>query len=277
MSVPGPLPRRYRVLRRERETADTVTLTLQPHEAPLPPFRPGQFAMVYAFPRGEVPLSLSGTAAPDAAPDAGLRHTVRAVGPVTRALHELRPGQQAGLRGPFGTPWDLGPARGRDLLLIAGGLGMAPLRPLLLRALAGPGRYAGVTLLIGARTPADLLYREEYRAWSAHARVAVTVDVPDGDWAGDVGVVTTLLDRVPFRPRRTTAYLCGPEVMMRATARHLAHRGVPAPRTFLSLERTMRCGTGHCGQCQLGPLLLCRDGPVVSWDRAEPLLAVREL
>jgi NAD(P)H-flavin reductase len=267
------VPRIYEVLRRDRETADTVTLTLQPREAPLPPFRPGQFAMVYAFPRGEVPLSLAGTPPSGI----GLLYTVRAVGPVTRALHDLRPGQRVGVRGPLGTPWDLAPARGRDLLLIAGGLGLAPLRPLLLTALADPRGYAGVTMLIGARTPADLLYREEYRMWNARARVAVTVDRPDEDWTGDVGVVTTLLDRVPFRPGHTTAYLCGPEVMMRATARHLAHRGVPAPRTFLSLERTMRCGTGHCGQCQLGPLLVCRDGPVAGWDQVEPLLAIREL
>jgi anaerobic sulfite reductase subunit B len=267
------LPRIYQVLRRERETADTATVTLRPREATLPPFRPGQFAMVYALPRGEVPLSLAGTPPSGA----GLMHTVRAVGPVTRALHDLRPGQQVGVRGPFGTPWDPAAARGRELLLIAGGLGLAPLRPLLQEALADPGGHPRITLLIGARTPADLLYRHEYRPWSAHARVAVTVDRPDQDWTGEVGIVTTLLDRVPFHPERTVAYLCGPEVMMRATARDLAHRGLPAARTFLSLERTMRCGTGHCGQCQLGPLLLCRDGPAAAWDRAEPLLAVREL
>jgi len=267
------IPRIYQVLRRDRETADTVTLTLEPRENPVPPFRPGQFAMVYAFPRGEVPLSVSGTTPSGT----GLLHTVRAVGAVTRALHDLRPGQQVGVRGPLGTPWDLGPARGRDLLLIAGGLGLAALRPLLLQALARPRSYRGITLLIGARTPADLLYRDRYRSWSAHARVAAIVDRADEAWTGQVGVVTTLLDRVPLRPQHTAAYLCGPEVMMRATARDLAHRGVPSCRMFLSLERTMRCGTGHCGQCQIGPLLVCRDGPVAAWDHVEPLLAVREL
>ncbi|MGP4114325.1 FAD/NAD(P)-binding protein [Streptomyces sp. 4N509B] len=270
------LPRRYQVRDRVRETADTVTLTLRPRQAPLPPFRPGQFAMVYAHPRGEVPLSLAGTA-PPRRDGADLLHTVRAVGAVTRALHELRPGQEVGVRGPFGTPWDLTAARGRHLLLIAGGLGLAPLRPLVHLALAEPRHHASVTLLIGARTPSDLLYREEHPAWRARIRVGVTVDRPDESWTGDVGVVTTLLDRLPLRPADTAAYLCGPEVMMRATARHLTGLGVPPQRTFLSLERTMRCGTGHCGQCQLGPLLLCRDGPVVRWDRAEPLLAVREL
>ncbi|MGW1604670.1 FAD/NAD(P)-binding protein [Streptomyces eurythermus] len=267
------LPRIYEVVCRDQETPDTATLGLRPREAALPPFRPGQFAMVYAFPRGEVPLSLAGT--PSSA--AGLTHTVRAVGPVSRALHDLRPGQQVGVRGPYGTPWDLTAAHGRELLLIAGGLGLAPLRPLLQAALAEPHHHTGITLLIGARTPADLLYRHQYGSWRERARVAVTVDRPDEHWSGEVGVVTTLLDRVPFRPPRTTAYLCGPEVMMRATARELAHRGVPTAHVFLSLERTMRCGTGHCGQCQLGPLLLCRDGPVATWDLAEPLLTVREL
>ncbi|MET8572635.1 FAD/NAD(P)-binding protein [Streptomyces sp. NPDC004783] len=267
------LPRIYEVLHREQETADTATLTLKPCEKALPQFHPGQFAMIYAFPRGEVPISIAGTCR------AGghLEHTVRAVGPVTRALHELRPGQQVGVRGPYGRPWDLAPAHGRELLLIAGGLGLAPLRPLLQAALAHPSRHTGITVLIGARTPADLVYRHQYRPWSTQARVAVTVDRPDDHWNGEVGIVTTLLDRVPFRPGCTTVYLCGPEVMMRATARDLTHRGVPTTHTFLSLERTMRCGTGHCGQCQLGPLLLCRDGPTTAWDRAEPLLSVREL
>lgn len=267
------VPQSYQVVGRDRETADTVTLTLEPVGDPLPAFRPGQFAMVYAFPRGEVPLSLSGTTPSGT----GLTHTVRAVGPVTSALAGLRPGHHVGVRGPFGTPWDLAAARGGDLLLVAGGVGLAPLRPLLLRALDEPRDHRGVALVVGARTPADLLYRDQCDTWAQRAPVAVTVDRPEPGWTGNVGVVTTLLDRVPYQPRNTTAYLCGPEVMMRATARDLVHRGVPASRVFLSLERTMRCGTGHCGQCQLGPLLLCRDGPVVAWDRAEALLAVREL
>ncbi|MGV9698053.1 hypothetical protein ACWDTR_20130 [Streptomyces sp. NPDC003470] len=156
------LPRIYEVLHRERETADTATLTLTPRDTALPPFRPGQFAMVYAFPRGEAPLSLAGAHPADTA----LTHTVRAVGPVTRALHDLRPGQQVGVRGPYGTPWDLTAGHGRDLLLIAGGLGLAPLRPLLQAALAAPHRHTAITLLIGARTPADLVYRHQYPTWS---------------------------------------------------------------------------------------------------------------
>ncbi|AKG46813.1 FAD/NAD(P)-binding protein [Streptomyces xiamenensis] len=266
-----PLP--YTVTKREEETADTVSLTLEPVAEPLPPFTPGQFAMVYGFPRGEVPLSVSGTTVTGR----GLVHTVRAVGAVTRALHALRAGQQVGVRGPFGTGWDLPAARGHDVLVVAGGLGLAPLRPLIQRVLADAPQHGSVSVLIGARTPADLLYREQSREWGRTARVAVTVDRPAPDWTGEVGVVTDLLDRTPRRPGRTTAFLCGPEVMMRATARELVQRGIPAARVRLSLERTMRCGTGHCGQCQLGPLLLCRDGPVIGWDRAAPLLSVREL
>ncbi|MFD5319219.1 FAD/NAD(P)-binding protein [Streptomyces sp. NPDC127098] len=267
------LPVPHEVTAWERETPDTVTLTLEPVGDPLPAFAPGQFAMLHAFPRGEVPISLSQTSPSGH----GLVHTVRAVGPVSRALTESRPGRHVGVRGPFGIGWDLPAARGHDVLVIAGGLGLAPLRPLLLRALGEPQAYGQISLLVGARTPDDLLYTGQRRTWSEAARVAVTVDRPGPGWRGEVGVVTALLDRTPYRPDRTTAFVCGPEVMMRATARELVHRGIPAPRVRLSLERNMRCGTGHCGHCQLGPLLLCRDGPVVGWDRAESLLAVREL
>ncbi|MEW2495438.1 FAD/NAD(P)-binding protein [Streptomyces nodosus] len=264
-----PVP--YRLVGRHHETADTVTLRLEPVREPLMPFAPGQFAMMYAFGVGEIPVSASRTA-----PDGRLAHTVRAVGAVSRALCELSTGASVGLRGPFGTEWGLTAARGHDLLVIAGGIGLAPLRPLIHAVLAEPGAYGRLNVLIGARTPDDLLYRDELPSWRRPFG-AVTVDRPTGGWTGRVGVVTTLLDEAHCAPERTTAFVCGPEVMIRATARELIHRGVRADRIRVSLERTMRCGTGHCGHCQLGPLLLCRDGPVVGHDLAGPLLAVREL
>ncbi|MFE1359852.1 FAD/NAD(P)-binding protein [Streptomyces harbinensis] len=266
-----PLP--YAVTGREEETADTATLTLEPVADPLPPFRPGQFAMVGSFGHGEVPLSFSGGSPSTET----LAHTVRAVGPVTRALFALRTGHQLTVRGPYGTGWDLSGAVGHDVLVIAGGLGLAPLRPLLLHALGRVRDFSSVSVLIGARSPDDVLYGAQSGEWAVRTRVARTVDRPGPGWEGEVGVVTTLLGRTPYRPERTSAFLCGPEVMMRATARELMRRGVPAARVQVSLERNMRCGTGHCGHCQLGPLLLCRDGPVVRWDEAGPLLAVREL
>ncbi|MEV6164910.1 FAD/NAD(P)-binding protein [Streptomyces sp. NPDC052052] len=265
-----PLP--YRVAERSDETPDTAELVLDPVAEALSPFVPGQFAMVYAFGIGDIPLSLSRL------DGSRLTHTVRAVGAVSRALHALPRGATVGIRGPFGTGWELPSAQGLDLLVIAGGLGLAPLRPLVRAALATPRLYGRLTVLIGTRTPDDLLFCRDVDDWrGAGAQVHVTVDRPDGDWQGEVGVVTALLDRAEFTPGRAAAFVCGPEVMMRATARELVHRGLVPDRVRVSLERTMHCGTGHCGHCQLGPLLLCRDGPVVPWSRAEHLLSVREL
>ncbi|WP_236246127.1 FAD/NAD(P)-binding protein [Streptomyces sp. CC210A] len=268
-----PVP--YRVVRRLPQTHDTATLAVEPAGAPLPPFAPGQFAMLYAFGVGDIPVSVSGLAAPGRP----LEHTVRAVGAVSGALHAAAPGTVIGVRGPFGTGWDLARAADRDVLVVAGGIGLAPLRPLVRALLRAPDDHGRLSVLVGARTPADLPFREDLRAWATApgTHVAVAVDRPDPLWHGEVGVVTTLLARAPFTPSRTTAYLCGPEAMMRATARDLLHRGVPGGHLQVSLERTMHCGTGHCGHCQLGPLLLCRDGPVVDHDTAGPLLTYREL
>lgn len=265
------LPAPYRLAVRRHETADTVTFDLEPTGARLAPFTPGQYAMLYAFGVGEIPVSVCRLPG-----DGRLTHTVRAVGAVSRRLCALPRGAHVGVRGPFGTGWDLTGARGHDLLVVAGGIGLAPLRPLIHAVLTEPAAYGRLNVLIGARTPDDLLYRTELPSWQ-RPFAAATVDRPTGGWQGRVGVVTTLLDEARFTPETTTAFVCGPEVMMRATARELIHRGVPAHRIQLSLERNMRCATGHCGHCQLGPLLLCRDGPVVLYDTAEPLLTVREL
>ncbi|MET9392944.1 FAD/NAD(P)-binding protein [Streptomyces sp. NPDC006624] len=269
------LPVPHRVSRVRRETADTVSLTLVPAgERALEPFAPGQFAMVYAFGVGEIPVSVSGIGHRE------LVHTIRAVGAVSAALAALRPGATVGLRGPFGTGWGLERAAGQDLVVVSGGIGLAPLRPLVLAALEAGRAYGRLNLLVGSRTEDDLLYAGQVRAWAdspgpPHCRA--TVDRPSRTWWGDVGLVTTLLNTAAFAPKHTTAYVCGPEVMIRATARDLRHRGLPAHRIRVSLERNMRCATGHCGHCQLGGVLLCRDGPVIGWDRAESLLSVREL
>ncbi|MFI7413388.1 FAD/NAD(P)-binding protein [Streptomyces sp. NPDC049627] len=264
-----PVP--HRVIVRRPETADTVTLCLEPVGAALPDFAPGQFAMVHSFGRGEIPVSVSSVQA-----TGGLAHTVRSVGAVSEGLCASRVGDVVGLRGPYGNTWELEQARGADVLVVAGGIGLAPLRPLILSALADPEAYRRVSVLIGARTPDDLIARQDVAGW-ATAYTGVTVDRPDADWRGDVGMVTQLLGRAPFEPDGTSAFVCGPEPMIRATARELAQRGVPRRRIRVSLERNMRCATGHCGHCQLGPLLLCQVGPVVNWAQAEPLLSVREL
>ena len=272
MSLPA-IPARYRVTSRAAETYDTVTLNLEPVDQPIAPHQPGQFTMLYAFGVGEVPISISGQPA-----GPGLVQTIRSVGAVTRALCAADQGQLIGVRGPFGTGWDVADASGHDLVVVAGGIGLAPLRGALLTALAARASYRRITLLIGSRTPDDLVFAAELRAWRERgADVRVTVDRAAGGWRGHVGVVTQLIDRVEIDPGATLALVCGPEVMMRLTARALCDRGVAPERIRLSLERNMRCGTAECGHCQLGPLLLCRDGPVVTYQRAAPLLSIKEL
>jgi NAD(P)H-flavin reductase len=267
------LPARYQVAARLAETHDTVTLDLRPVGLPIRSCRPGQFTMLYAPGIGEVPISVSGTG-----PGGGLFQTVRAVGAVTRALCGRGPGQLVGVRGPYGTHWDVASAAGGDLLIVAGGIGLAPLRGALLAALGHRERYGRVTVLIGARSPEELTFARELEEWRRRgAEVEVTVDRAAEGWAGHVGVVTQLLRRADVDPARTTALVCGPEIMMRLTARDLLALGVPAARVRVSLERNMRCGVAECGHCQLGPLLLCRDGPVVSYAVAAPLLAIGEL
>jgi NAD(P)H-flavin reductase len=274
--VTAAVPRAYRVVSRRVDTYDTVTVELAPGGDPLPAFAPGQFAMLTAYGIGEVPISLSGVAGDGEAQH--LVHTLRAVGAVTNALHATPPGGVIGVRGPFGTPWDVPSAAGHDIVVVAGGIGLAPLRPVVRAVVAERYRYGRVALLVGARTPADLLYADELRDWSeAGVEAQVTVDRPDDGWTGQVGVVTTLVPRAAFDPSGTVAFVCGPEVMMRFTAQALVTLGVPAERVRVSLERNMRCGAGWCGHCQLGPLLVCRDGPVVDFAQAEPLMLVREL
>jgi NAD(P)H-flavin reductase len=267
------LPVRARVLRRRRELADSWTLTIEPDDAALLRFGPGQFNMLYAPGVGEVAISVSG----DPEAPRHLVHTIRDVGKVSRALTRLGRGACLGVRGPFGTAWPVDAAVGRDVLLIAGGLGLAPLRPAIYRLLRERGRYGRVTLLYGTRSPADILYPRELERWARKLGVEVTVDHAGPDWRGHVGVVTGLVARAEFDPARTVALVCGPEIMMRFAAMALRDVGVPAASIHLSLERNMKCGLGHCGRCQLGPLLVCRDGPVVAYDRVAGLLAVAEL
>lgn len=266
-------PARYQVVECQEETHDTVTLCLRPVDLPIPEYQPGQFTMLYAPGIGEVPISISGTR-----PGLGLVQTVRAVGAVTRALCASTPGRVIGVRGPYGTGWNVASAAGGDLLIVAGGIGLAPLRGALLAALGNRDRYRRVVVLVGARSPEELVFARELDEWRhGGAEIAVTVDQAAAGWTGHVGVVTQLIGRADLDVSRTTALICGPEVMMRVTARELRALGIPASRVRVSLERNMRCGVAECGHCQLGALLLCRDGPVISYEAALPLLAIREL
>lgn len=266
-----PVP--YRVVSKTRETSDTWTLTLDALTTAIRP-EPGQFAMLCSPGKGEVPISISDTRG-----DGRLVHTIRAVGSATEHLCAAEPGAAIGVRGPFGTRWPLAEAAGRDLLIVAGGIGLAPLRPTVHAALAERDRFATVNVLVGARSPADLLYRDELEGWRANLdlEVDVTVDAAPSGWRGRVGLVTTLVPRATFDPERAVALVCGPEVMMSFVASALVDRGFTTDRIWVSLERNMRCGVGHCGHCQLGPKLICRDGPVFRLAEVAPLMEVREL
>jgi anaerobic sulfite reductase subunit B len=266
-------PRPFSVVRRRRETHDTWTLELEPVDgAPLEP-EPGQFTMLYAFGVGEVPISVSGTTG------GRLVHTVRAVGAVTEAICASRPGAVLGVRGPLGNSWPLAEATGADIVVVAGGIGLAPLRTALLDVLARRSEFGEVALLYGSRTPADLLYRAELERLGNRSplQVEVTVDAGDREWRGRVGVAPKLVAGARFDPGSAVALVCGPEIMMRFATEALLERGVAAERIHVSMERNMRCGLGHCGHCQLGPTLICRDGPVYRWSELVRLLAVRQL
>ncbi len=267
------VPQPFRVRRRRRETADTWTLTLEPLAgAPISP-GPGQFTMVYAFGVGEIPISVSGSH------DGLLVHTVRAVGAVSAAICNAKQGAVLGVRGPFGTTWPVQDAVGHDVLVIAGGVGLAPLRTAVQTLERSCEDYGEVTLLYGGRSPGDLLFRRELESLRRRGKlnVDVTVDAARPDWAGKVGVVPKLIDGAHFDPETVIALVCGPEVMMHFAVTALRERGVDAGQIYLSMERNMRCAVGHCGHCQLGPTLVCRDGAVYSYDTLEPLMGVREL
>jgi NAD(P)H-flavin reductase len=266
-----PLPLTVRAV--VGETAEASTVVLDDRAGALAAPVPGQFNMLYPFAVGEAAISLSALA------DGLLTHTVRSVGPVSEALRRLEPGTQVGVRGPFGRGWPMARARGRDVVVVAGGIGLAPLRPAIHAVLAERAAFGRVLVLYGARSPADRLFIDELERWDARDDVdlAVTVDYADGGWRGRVGFVTALLPHIRFDPDRTIAMMCGPEAMMRAVASALTARGVPAGDVHLSLERNMKCGVGTCGHCQLGPVFVCKDGPVFTFAEVEDLMAVREL
>ncbi len=263
------------VRRVQKEIAQTVTLDLQAPDGSDFTYAPGQFNMLYAFGMGEIPISISGD---PARPDV-LTHTVRDVGPVSHALCALRPGQTVGVRGPFGTAWPVEVARGSDVVIAAGGIGLAPLRPALYHVLTHRAEYGNVVLLYGARTRQDLLYTRELEQWRGRfdLQVEVTVDSAVGGWLGHVGTVTTIIPRATFDPRHTVAMVCGPEIMMRFTVLELQKRGIPNEQIYLSMERNMKCGVGLCGHCQWGPLFVCKDGAVFPYSDIATWFGKREV
>ena len=272
MSVPLPtdvldpmLPVAVRVRSVTRETHDTCTLVTEPADAGgLPSFAPGQFSMLYSYGVGEVPISISG----DPGVANRLVYTIRSVGAVSGALVTRKSGDTITMRGPFGSPWPVEAAKGRDVLVAAGGIGLAPLRPVIYHVLRNRGDYGRFTILYGARSPKELLFTKELKAWSSapDTQVLVTVDTGSTSWRGHVGLVTKLFRFIKLRPQQTVAMTCGPEIMMRFVMRELEGQKVTDENIYLSMELNMKCAVGFCGHCQKGPYFLCKDGPVFRYS-----------
>lgn len=270
------LPQPYRIERVRRETHDVFTLELKPaNGAAVMQFAPGQFNMLYVFGTGESAISISG----DPSDNSKLIHTIRAVGTVTTAMQKLKRGDVIGVRGPFGSAWPVAEAEGSDVVIVTGGIGLAPLRPAIYQVLANREKYGRFVLLFGARTSRDLLFVRELEQWRGQFdfQVEVTLDAATSDWRGNVGVVTTLIPRANFDPLHSIALICGPEVMMRFTVQELAKRGLTTEQIFVTMERNMKCAIGFCGHCQYGPHFVCKDGPVFRFDRIATLFGKREI
>ncbi len=272
---PDPMlaPRVHEVLEVIPEIPGVITLRGAPVDGDPPPFLPAQVSMVGAFGVGEAAISISSPVTESAFQE----WTIRRAGAITSALTTLRPGEQFWTRGPFGRPWDLDLA-GRDVVIVAGGIGLAPLRSAVYAVLDRIAAFRSVTLVVGARTSSQFLFAAQYDEWGdAGIDVRLTIDRPEPGWHAAVGFVHQCVSELDLVAADTSVLLCGPDIMMRLTADVLVDRGVDPDQIQLTLERNMQCGNGLCGHCQLGPLLVCRDGPVVRYPVVRAAMAVEEL
>lgn len=268
--------RQFRISRKKKETHDTFSIELEPpDDVNGVNFIPGQFNMLYVYGVGEVPISISGN------PEKNniLTHTIRVVGTVTEAINRLKTGDYLGIRGPYGIGWPVDSAVGNDVVIVTGGIGLAPLRPAIIHLLANRQDYGKISLMYGARTPEDILYVKNLEKWGGRFDIetSITVDRAVGDWCGNVGVVTTLIGRSAFDPHHCIAMVCGPEIMMRFTILELIKNDIDEKNIFVSMERNMKCGIGLCGHCQIGPTFVCKDGPVYCYEDIRNLFQRREM
>jgi NAD(P)H-flavin reductase len=236
-------------------------------------FKAGQFNMVSVPGLGEAAISLSS----DMEDTRRIGHTIRSVGNVTSAISHMKVGDVLGIRGPFGSWWSLDEYLGKDIVIAAGGIGLPPIRPVLYYVMNHRREFGRVIVLYGARSPNDLQFTREYKAWQEKdIEISVTVDRGDDSWQGRVGVVPILFYNTRVDPHNTVILTCGPEIMIRFVIFEALARRVPPERIFVSLERSMKCGLGSCGHCQLGPFFVCKDGPVFSFDKLQPYVNVEE-
>ena len=261
------------IVEKIRETQDIYTFRLRLTDATVRKafrFSGGQFNMVYAFGVGEAAVSIvSDPEEPEL-----LDHTIRIVGRVTGAIGRLGPGDLLGIRGPYGRGWPLDSARGKDVVIVTGGLGCAPVVGAVECIFRRRAAYGAVKILHGVKAPDDLIYRKRFNSWRRQpdTEVYLSSDQPHKSWRYHVGVVTELFEAVVLNPERSVVMMCGPEIMMRVGIPILVRRGIPETAIYVSLERHMECGIGLCGHCQMGPFFICKDGPVMRYDTIAPLL-----
>ena len=236
-----------------------------------PDFKPGQFNMLYAFGLGEAPISIS-SIRKDL-----LEHTVRAAGDVTNWLFNLKEGDYLGLRGPYGSHFPVEDCKGKDIVLLGGGLGLADIKPVVEYIIAHRKDYGRVYLLMGFKDPNGILYREDQKEWARYVDTLLIVGKASEGWTGRVGLITDLIHEVEIKPENTVAMMCGPEGMMIACSDILSSFGVKKENIYLSLERHMKCAVGTCGHCQLGWTFVCKDGPIFPYSVLERLLKTKEL
>jgi sulfite reductase subunit B len=255
------LPTMARLVKTEQMTELEKLFTLELPEGAHLGNEPGQFVEVSLFGIGEAPISISSSPSRS---NGTFEMCVRNVGDLTNAMHNLEPGALLGIRGPFGNPFPIDKMKGRDVLFVAGGLGLPPLRSLINQVLDERGFFGRVIILYGTNEPSRILFRDELAEWAGRDDVEfhMTVDRGDETWQGNIGVITTLFPKITINPRNTVATVVGPPIMYRFVLMELLGKGIPETQIYLSLERRMKCGVGKCGHCQINELYCCQDGPV---------------
>ncbi len=267
------LPKQAEILSVKKETADTSRFRMKfvdPADREAFEYQPGQFVEISVMGAGEVPISITSSPLID---KGYFELCIRDTGKVTREIHKLGEGDIVGIRGPYGNSFDIKSMQGKEVLFVVGGLGLAPLRPVINGVVASRDEYKGVKILYGARTPGDMLFNEDLDEWSKidGVEVLTTVDRADDSWKGNVGVVPKLFEKTEIEPKKTVAVICGPGIMIKFVMKDLLGMGFKEKDIWLTMERHMKCGIGKCGHCNIGTKYVCIDGPVFTFDQIKDL------